>query len=275
MAAIASLSDNNRVTAARLSPSTAPADADTSGSTDRSDNDGNGEKQGFQWWHWAIGGAIVVAAALAIWLLPVTDWLRVSIAWIDGLGWIGPVAFVGIYILVVCLGGPSTPLNIGAGLAFGVLWGALWAIVATSLGAIVSFLLARHLLGDWVQKKMECYPTCDAVLDQCEKEPWKLLLMVRLHPMLPTALTNYCIGTTTVKLWVFTACTFLASIPTRLVYAYLGSAGHMTLTHGGEEEGISATDWWMYGTGFALALVLSVGLTWFVRRKLKKVEEEA
>ena len=261
---------------ALTAPGSASADdsPDDSSVEHRDESGGRAKRRGFRWWHWTLIAAVVVGGGLAIWLLPVGDWLAASVRWIDSLGWIGPVAYVAIYVLVVCLGGPSTPLNIGAGLAFGLLWGAFWAIVATTIACVIAFLLARYLLGEWVQKKIDCYPTCDAVMERCEKEPWKLLLMVRLHPMLPTALTNYCVGTTEIKLWVFATCTFLASIPTRAVYAYLGTAGHMTLTHGGEEEGLTAADWWMYGVGFGLAILLTGGLTWYVRRKLKQVEKD-
>jgi uncharacterized membrane protein YdjX (TVP38/TMEM64 family) len=232
-------------------------------------------KKGFRWWHWAIGAALIVGIGLAIWLLPVGDWLRTAVRWIDDLGWIGPTVFVLIYGVGVMLGAPATPLNIGAGLLFGVLWGATVSTAGALFGGVMSFLLARHVIGDWVQGKIEAYPTCDDLLERCEREPWKFLLMIRAHPLLPSSLKNYALGTTSIKLWIFAVCTIVASVPTRLVYAYLGAAGYMTLGGSpGDDEGVTTAEWWLYGVGFAVSIALTAGLTWFVRRKLKQIEQE-
>ena len=234
------------------------------------------EAGGFKWWHWAIAAGVVVAAGLAFWLLPVTDWLAMAIKWVNGLGWIGPAVFVAIYIPATILGAPATPLNIGAGLLFGVLWGAVASTVGATIGGVLSFLLARYFLQDWVQKKVDCYPTCDALLDRVEKEPWKFLLMLRAHPLLPAALKNYCLGTTEIRVWVFAVATFIACTPTRIVYAYLGSAGHMGLVGGDGDgkKGLDFDDWLTYGIGFGVSLVLTVALTWFVKRKLDAVKDD-
>ncbi len=260
---------------------TLPADSDAPPATDEASDETCIEQQeakagrGFKWWHAAVLVTIIGAAAAAFYLLPVADWLRAAIGWIDDLGWIGPSVFVGIYALATILGAPSTPLNIGAGLVFGVIWGAVTATIGATIGATLSFLLARTMLRDWVQRKLDAYPTCDKVLSHCEKEPWKFIMMLRAHPLLPGPLKNYSLGTTNVKLWIFTAATLLACMPTRIMYAYLGSAGHMTLKSGNEgDEGISTGDWITYGLGFAVAITLTAGLTWFVKRKLNKIEEQ-
>jgi uncharacterized membrane protein YdjX (TVP38/TMEM64 family) len=243
-------------------------------SADESDESCEEKTSGFQWWHLAGVIGLLAAAGLAFWLLPVTDWLRAAIEWVDSLGWVAYVAFIGLYIPATILGAPATPLNIGSGLIFGVVKGAAVSTIGAVGGGVISFLLARYLLGDWVQKKIECYPTCDELLERCEKEPWKFLLMLRAHPLLPSALKNYSLGTTEVKLWIFAVATLVACMPTRIVYAYLGSAGHVGLSGGDGDEGMSATDWWLYGAGFAVAVLLTVGLTWFVKRKLAKVNGE-
>ena len=213
---------------------------------------------------------------MAFWLLPVSSWLASAIRWVDGLGWIGPVVFIAIYVPLNVLGAPVTPFNIGAGLIFSVLWGALYTTVAATIASAIAFLLARYMLQDWVRGKLDAYPTCDALMERCEKEPWKFVTMLRLHPLLPSALKNYALGTTKIPLWKFVVASFVACTPTRVLYAYLGNAGHMTLVGGSGEgkKGISAADWWTYGIGLTVAVVLTVGLTWFVKRKLDKVKEE-
>ncbi len=230
--------------------------------------------RGFQIWHGVVAVLVLVAAGLAFWLLPVTDWLAAAVKWVDSLGWIGWSVFVVLYVVATILGAPATPLNIGAGLVFGVLFGVMASTIGATIGGIASFLLARHAMRDWVRGKIDAYPTCDKLLSKCEKEPWKFLLMLRAHPLLPATLKNYCLGTTKVKLWIFAVATFIACTPTRIMYAYLGSAGHMGLTGGGEEEGISAAEWWTYGVGLTLSILLTIGLTWFVKKKLAKIEAE-
>lgn len=236
------------------------------------DAPGETKRRGFHWWHLGVVVALLLAGAAAFYFLPVAEWLATAIRWIDGLGWIGPAVFVTVYVVAVVIGAPVTPLNIGAGLVFGVLWGVIVATTGAVAGGVISFLLARHVLRDWVQGKLDCHPQCDLLLERCEKEPWKFLLMLRAHPVLPSVLKNYCLGTTNVRLWVFAVATFTASLPTRLAYAYLGSAGHLSLVGGDADgQGISTIEWWLYGLGFGLTVVLTIGLTWFIRRKIAAV----
>lgn len=232
--------------------------------------DADCESGGFKWWHAGVAVLLVGVAAGLFYLLPVAVWLKVAIEWIDGLGWIGPAVFVGLYAVAVMLGTPSTPLNIGAGLLFGVFVGTLAAAAGAVLGGVAAFFLARYFLGDWVQAKLECYPQSERVLEACEREPWKFLILLRAHPVLPSALKNYGLGTTEVRWWIFAICTLLAGLPIRITYAFLGSAGYLSLTGG---KGVSTAEWVLYGVGFVAAVVLTVGLTWFAWRQLKEVEQ--
>ena len=226
-------------------------------------------REGFKWWHAAVALSLIVGVALAIWLLPVKDWLIASLKWIDGLGWIGPLVFTAIYVPAVLLGLPSTPLNIGSGLMFGALIGTLATTAGAVLGGIIGFLLARYLLGDWVQKKIDCYPKCSKAIDACEHSPWTFLTLLRMHPLIPSSLKNYCLGTTQVPVIPFLVTTLLASLPIRAVYAYLGSAGHMTLKSDNET---STTEWILYGVGLGVAILMTIGLTWFARKKIKELD---
>lgn len=247
---------------------------DPSVSADDSDETGPAcdARNGSPWRTWLTVGGIVLVVAMAIWLLPVIDWVRAAVRFIDGMDTWGVVAFVLIYAVLSTLAVPITPMNIAAGLLFGAATGFLAALCGAVTAAVVSFLLARYSLHEWVSRKLACYPKSSAILEGMERHGWKTVLLIRLNPLVPASIKNYCFGVTDIPLWKYASATILGQAPSVLLYSYLGSAGHMTVTG---KDGLSALDYVLYGTGLAVAVVVTAITTWYGKRSLDKYEAHA
>ena len=69
-------------------------------------------------------------------------------------GALGPLLFVLLYGVTPVLFLPGLPMTIAAGVLFGPFWGVVYAITGATLGACASFLVARYVARDWVEKKI-------------------------------------------------------------------------------------------------------------------------
>jgi uncharacterized membrane protein YdjX (TVP38/TMEM64 family) len=217
-----------------------------------------------------IGVAVVVLVA-AFWLLPSRQWVVDAYHWIRGLDRReGLLVFVGVYALLSSVGLPTSPLNVGAGLLFGLLWGFLASMAGVMAACIICFILARYVARGWVLRRLECRPRFHAVLHALRHESWQIILLTRLNPVLPAAVASYCFGVTTIKFRAYLAASLVGNIPLCFMLAYLGSAGKLALS--GDD-----TSTWHYiitGAGLLATIALTLWITRFTKRKLKEYEHK-
>jgi uncharacterized membrane protein YdjX (TVP38/TMEM64 family) len=62
--------------------------------------------------------------------------LRQALKWIENLGYIGGFVFILVYIIATVAFIPGSILTLGAGVVFGVVWGAIYVLIGATLGAI-------------------------------------------------------------------------------------------------------------------------------------------
>lgn len=132
-------------------------------------------------------------------------------------------AFMTIYIIQTGLALPgATILSLAAGTVFGPWLGTLYAVTAASTGAVVSFLVTRHLLRDAVQHKFES--KLEGINQELEQRGLNYLLFLRLVPLFPFFLINLAAGLTRLPLRTFALGTFLGIIPGGFVYVNAGAS---------------------------------------------------
>lgn len=224
--------------------------------------------------HLLLALGLVALICLAGWLLPTGRWLRATVQWIDGLGPWGVAIFVAVYALFSLLAIPTSPLNLAAGLLFGVTTGFLAALGAVTAAAVVSFLIARHVARDWVTRRLSCNPKHAAVLKGLRHDSWKMILLTRLNPLLPSAVANYCFGVTPVRFRTYLSASVLGNAPFCLLLAYLGSAGHTTFS-GGAAGKRSTTEYLFYVAALVATIGLTIWVTRYTKRKLRQHERAA
>eukprot|EP00587_Corethron_hystrix_P009093 CAMPEP_0113311630 /NCGR_PEP_ID=MMETSP0010_2-20120614/8787_1 /TAXON_ID=216773 ORGANISM="Corethron hystrix, Strain 308" /NCGR_SAMPLE_ID=MMETSP0010_2 /ASSEMBLY_ACC=CAM_ASM_000155 /LENGTH=296 /DNA_ID=CAMNT_0000167301 /DNA_START=197 /DNA_END=1087 /DNA_ORIENTATION=- /assembly_acc=CAM_ASM_000155 len=170
-----------------------------------------------------------------------------AVVQIEAAGAMGYLYFGVIYTIAEILAIPAIPLTASAGYLFGVLPGTAVVLVAASVAASVSFLLGRYALRGAVEKILEDNPRFKAMDAAIGKEGFKLMLLLRLSPIFPFALSNYLYGVTSVRFWPYFWGTMLGFAPGTLAYVYTGEFGKALTMDAG-----MAAPWYIYAGGLAL-----------------------
>lgn len=116
--------------------------------------------------------------------------------------WVASLFFV-LYVVSAGLSipGAGTIMTLAAGAIFGFTWGLILASFASSLGALMAFLVARYLLRDWVQRR---FATALAGINKgIEQDGLYYLLTLRLVPLFPFFIVNALMGLTRIRSFTF------------------------------------------------------------------------
>lgn len=117
---------------------------------------------------------------------------------------------------------PAAILSITGGLVFGPLFGTIYTVIGASLGAILSFGIARFLGRGFVQ------PLLKGKLGQCDafigRHSFIIILFMRLVPIFPFDIVNYGAGVCGIKTGSYIVATVVGIIPGTFAYVYLGSS---------------------------------------------------
>ncbi len=175
-----------------------------------------------------LAGAVVLIVFLivAAWKLPLRHWAESFILWVRSGGLPGAFVFGVVYALAAILMIPGIVLTAGAGLVYGTVIGVLIVSPASVLGATGAFLVARYFARDWVERKLQKYPKSSAMNRAVAKQGFRIVLLLRLQPILPFVLLNYALGLTRVRLRDYVLASWIGMLPATVVYVYFGSALH-------------------------------------------------
>jgi uncharacterized membrane protein YdjX (TVP38/TMEM64 family) len=172
-----------------------------------------------------VGGAIAllgvaVEAAVA---LPLTAWAGQLVEGIRGAGALGLAVYAVAYVAAALLLLPGSLLTLGAGLAYGPLYGTLLVSPVSVAAASAAFLLGRTVARPWIQKRVEADPRFAAIDAAIGRNGFKIVSLLRLSPVFPFNLLNYALGLTKVGLRDFVLGSFVGMLPGTILYVYLGS----------------------------------------------------
>ncbi len=210
----------------------------------------------------------LLVAILAI-ILVIFDWhLKVMqlLEWLNARGALAPLLFIGVMALAVVLLLPGIFFTTGAGFVFGVIKGSLYVVVGTTLGAVIAFLIARHVFGaqlaQWLRQRAKAHAMVEAI----GRHDWRVVMLTRLVPFFPFKLSNYLFGLTPIALEDFAFGTAVGIIPFSIHNVYLGAMAALGVT------GASPWQWLLYGLGFAATVALVVYFNRMARTALTRYE---
>ena len=143
--------------------------------------------------------------------------------WVKDAGTAGPIVFMFIYIIGTIFFLPGSILTLAGGALFGPILGTFINLTGATIGATISFIAARYLASDWVEKKSG--GRLKSLKEGVEGEGWKFVAFVRLVPLFPFNLLNYALGLTKIKLSHYSLATYICMLPGALAYTYLGYVG--------------------------------------------------
>lgn len=211
---------------------------------------------------WAAAGVLVLAGIMA-WLIPAEDWSEALQRTLDGRDLaMALLVFCGAYVVGTMLLVPAWIFPIVAGAAFGLGWGVAASVVSSVLSATGAFLLARYVLRDSVERAARRNEAFAAVSRAVDREPLKVIALLRLSPVLPSGLKSYFLGLVRVGLAPYALASAAGMLPGIVLKVYVGYAGRGVLDDGGPLK------WAMLAAGVVATVAMALVVGRAMRRKL-------
>jgi uncharacterized membrane protein YdjX (TVP38/TMEM64 family) len=183
-------------------------------------------------------------------------------------GWLGYIGLIVAYGVWCAFGLPASIPSLSAAATFGFPRALMIAYFGANLGALIGFLVSRHLARDWftqiVGKRMALAQINGAVAES----GWKIVMITRLPPISPFSIVNYAYGLTPVSLRDFLIGTAIGIIPGTAAYIYLGTIlGDVAQsTH----RARTPTEWTIYICGFIATIAVCIYLVRAAKRALAR-----
>jgi uncharacterized membrane protein YdjX (TVP38/TMEM64 family) len=222
---------------------------------------------------WLVGIAAVAAAVV---LLPVNEWLLAIIERIRDMGLAGAAVFVVAYVAATVLVLPGSILTLGAGFAYGPVYGTLLVMLASNVGAAAAFLLGRTVLRERVARRIAGAARFSAVDAAVGAQGFRVVLLLRLSPLFPFNLLNYALGLTRVRPGDYVLASVLGMFPGTLLYVYLGSlVTSVTQLTSGQRPDSGPWGRVLFWGGLVATVAVTVLITRIARRALDSALREA
>jgi uncharacterized membrane protein YdjX (TVP38/TMEM64 family) len=167
---------------------------------------------------------------------------------VKSLGPSGPLYFGFFYMLCEILAVPATPLALSAGYLFGLEEGVLVVLTAATVAAVAGFGIGRTLLRSWVEDLLAGNPQLQKLDKAVGKSGFKILVLLRLSPIIPFSISNYIYGASSINFTAYFWGTLLGFIPGTIGFVYSGMVGQELLSGQGTQP------WYVYAGGAALLL---------------------
>ena len=125
----------------------------------------------------------------------------------------------------VVLALPGVTFAIIAGLVFGPVLGTICCSVATTLGAMIAFVVGRFFLQDSIKPMaMKNKYLKKWLFDETGSNEIFILMITRLVPLFPYNLQNFAYGVTDIKFSTYSICSLIFMLPGTAMYT-VGTAG--------------------------------------------------
>ncbi|CAI9771011.1 unnamed protein product [Fraxinus pennsylvanica] len=216
---------------------------------------------------WLLIAAIVTACLT----LPVEKLLKDFLVWIEqDLGPWGPLVLAVAYIPLTVLAVPASVLTLGGGYLFGLPVGFVADSIGATIGAGAAFLLGRTIGRSFVISKLKDYPQFRAVAIAIRKSGFKIVLLLRLVPLLPFNMLNYLLSVTPISIGHYMLASWLGMMPITFALVYVGTTlkDLSDVTHGWGE--FSKTRWALILLGLVISVVLIICVTRVAKAALEK-----
>jgi uncharacterized membrane protein YdjX (TVP38/TMEM64 family) len=214
------------------------------------------------------GLALLAALVLIARYFPLQQLVQALRERVDELGPLAWIAFVALYVVATLLLVPGLALTLTAGTLFGLTRGVLAVWLAASITAALAFHIGRHGARARVEAWARSRPRFGAIDRAIGEGGWKVVVLLRLSPLVPFSVSNYLYGVSRIRFWPYWVASALAMLPGVVVYTYIGFVAGAGLE--GRER--TPAEWTLLVLGLAATVAASVLLTRLARRKLEERE---
>lgn len=208
--------------------------------------------------------AFITGAILMVRLTPVKHYLTPETLgqYLDMTGFWGPIIFIIIYAVGICLFLPGTLLTALGATIFGAYWGFVWVWIGAMIGASVAFIIGRTLGREFaaslIGNRLKKYD------DAIERNGFATVLYLRLV-YFPFTAMNFGMGLTKVRFWDYVAGTGLGIIVGTFIFTFfIGTL---------KEVWVSGN----WGELISVKVFFSIGLfifSFFIPKIIKKIKRE-
>ncbi|KAH7619254.1 hypothetical protein Ndes2526B_g06212 [Nannochloris sp. 'desiccata'] len=140
-------------------------------------------------------------------------------------GPLGPILFIGAYVIATVFLIPASVLTVAAGFLFGPISGSIVVSIAATLGATAAFLVGRYIARPAVARRAAEDTRFAAVDRAIAAQGAKIVLLLRLSPLVPFSLLNYALSLTSIPLGSYIGASWAGMLPGTIAYVALGGAG--------------------------------------------------
>jgi len=171
-------------------------------------------------------GLLVGTAVAAFALRDRLDLTRLETVVVSA-GALGPLLYIAIYAAATTLFVPGALFGLAGGVLFGPVWGTVSNLAGATIGAALSFLIARYLAADWVARRAGGF--LQRLIAGVEAEGWRFVAVTRLAPFVPFNLLNYALGLTRIRFDQYVVASLVCMAPGTAAFTWLGFAGREAL----------------------------------------------
>lgn len=213
---------------------------------------------------------LLVGTVVMFRTLPVVEWISDLESWARARPVAGPLVFIVVTIIsVVALTPGWIPMSL-AGLLFGFVPGLVYALFATTTGAVLALLVGRTLARSWVERRIEGNERMLALDDALEDQAFTIVVLTRVALVIPFNMLNYAYGLTRVRPGVFVAATAVGMVPIVALYAWFGSVARDIGDVFSGKAKLDVDTAWIAGVAAVVIVIVIAVVRRAVRRALQK-----
>ncbi len=218
------------------------------------------------WWRPVVLLVGIVALLVLARVFGIGERIMLLREWIQGLGMLGPAAFVFMYAAAVVAAVPGSAITVAAGALFGSVVGVIVVSIGSTTGAALCFLIARYFARKATARWLSRNDRFRKFDEMTERHGAMIVAITRLIPLFPFNLLNYAFGLTRVRFGTYVFWSWLCMLPGTVLYV----VGADALTRIAAEGRVP---WGLVGALAVTAMILTV-LVRLAHRKLKQREAQ-
>lgn len=227
--------------------------------------------------HWQKAAAatiwVVLIASLILYMrandLSLSELFLAAMIWVRD-NPLAPLAYIIIYAIRPLTLFSSVLLTLAGGFLFGPVWGVIYTVIGANLSATVAFFVGRYF-GQGVLEDESSSGLMQRYARRMRENSFETVLIMRFI-FLPYDLVNYLAGFLRIGYWSFLLATVLGSIPGTIAFVLLGSSlSPAEITNMFVTGELPSLDWRPLAISVVM-FVVSIALSRFFKRREQTVE---